>query len=244
MLLEKIIQVHRMSQERYGSRRVYEELKAQGEKIGKNRVVRLMRNAGIEAKTHRRYQWVAKTRRRRSQIFNEENHLNREFTSTRPNEKWVSDTTQIKTRQGWLYLAVVMDLYSRRVIGWSMDTRQSEALSIDALKMALIGRDAKGVLLHSDQGVQYTSNRYREILRKKGMKYSLSRIGNCWDNAPAESFFHTLKAELVMFEDYHTREEAKKSLFDYIEFFYNRKRRHSTIAYKTPCEYERTGIVS
>jgi putative transposase len=238
-LLKKIMVISKHSNERYGAPRIHAELQAAGERVGKNRVAKLMKSARIQAKMHQKFKWVQISRAQNNRQSDEENHLNREFNASKPNEKWVSDTTQVKTRKGWLFLAVIMDLYSRRIIGWSMACRNTEKLAIDALEMAIASRgDVKNVLLHSDQGVQYTSWAYRQLLKEKGIMYSLSRKGNCWDNAPAESFFHTLKTELVMFEDYNTIDEAKLSLFSYIESFYNRKRRHSTIGYKTPHEYE------
>jgi putative transposase len=238
-LLKKIMIISKRSNERYGSPRIHAELQASGERIGKNRVAKLMRGARIQAKMYQKFKWVQKSRAQNKCQLDKENHLNREFNASKPNEKWVSDTTQVKTRKGWLYLAMIMDLYSRRIIGWSMACRNTEKLAMDALEMAISCRgNVKNVLLHSDQGAQYTSWAYRQLLKEKGIIYSLSRKGNCWDNAPAESFFHTLKTELVMFEDYNTINEAKMSLFDYIESFYNRKRRHSTIGYKTPYEYE------
>jgi putative transposase len=239
VLLKKIMVISKYSNERYGSPRIHAELQAAGERVGKNRVAKLMRSARIQAKMHQKFKWVQISRAQNNRQSDEENHLNRKFNASKPNEKWVSDTTQVKTRKGWLYLAMIMDLYSRRIIGWSMACRNTERLALDALEMATSCRgNVKNVLLHSDQGVQYTSWAYRQLLKEKGIMYSLSRKGNCWDNAPAESFFHTLKTELVMFEDYNTINEAKMSLFGYIESFYNRKRRHSTIGYKTPYEYE------
>jgi putative transposase len=238
-LLKKIMIISKHSNERYGSPRIHAELQAAGERVGKNRVAKLMRSARIQAKMHQKFKWVQKSRAQNNRQSDEENHLNREFKASKPNEKWVSDTTQVKTRKGWLYLAMIMDLYSRRIIGWSMASHNTEKLAMDALEMAISCRgNVKNVLLHSDQGVQYTSWAYRQKLKEEGIMYSLSRKGNCWDNAPAESFFHTLKTELVMFEDYNTINEAKISLFSYIESFYNRKRRHSTIGYMTPHEYE------
>ena len=238
-LLKKIMVISKHSNERYGAPRIHAELQAIGERVGKNRVAKLMRSARIQAKMHQKFKWVQKSRAQNNRQSDEENYLNRKFNASKPNEKWVSDTTQVKTRKGWLYLAMIMDLYSRRIIGWSMACRNTEKLAIDALEMAISCRgNVKNVLLHSDQGVQYTSWAYRQLLKEEGIMYSLSRKGNCWDNAPAESFFHTLKTELVMFEDYNTINEAKMSLFSYIESFYNRKRRHSTIGYKTPYEYE------
>lgn len=244
-LLKKITLISKRSNERYGAPRIHAELQATGERVGRDRVAKLMRSARIQAKMYQKLKWVQKSRAQSKYQLDEVNHLNREFNASKPNEKWVSDTTQVKTRKGWLYLAMIMDLYSRRIIGWSMACRNTEKLAIDALEMAISCRgDVKNVLLHSDQGAQYTSLSYRKLLKEKGIMYSLSRKGNCWDNAPAESFFHTLKTELVMFEDYNTINEAKMSLFGYIESFYNRKRRHSTIGYKTPYEYEELSLAA
>jgi putative transposase len=168
-----------------------------------------------------------------------DNHLNRQFNAIVPNQRWVSDITYIPTVEGWLYLAVVMDLFSRRIIGWSMSDRMKESLVIDALKMTLFRREIHSkVLLHSDRGSQYASERFQKLLRDNAIECSMSRKGDCWDNAAMESFFHTLKTECIHHEKYLTRDEAKKSVFDYIEVFYNRQRKHSYLGYLSPAQYE------
>ena len=173
-----------------------------------------------------------------------ENLLNRDFEPTCANEKWVSDVTCIPTREGWLFLATIMDLYSRMIVGWSMDTRNTTELVSNALSMAVKNRDeVEGVLLHSDRGVQYASSEYQQNLQIHEIICSMSRKGNCWDNSPMESFYHSLKTEWVYFEDYKTRSEARSSLFEYIELFYNRKRRHSSINYQSPMAFEKSTCV-
>jgi len=168
------------------------------------------------------------------------NVLNRAFKTKAPNEKWVSDVTFIPTREGWLFLATIMDLYSRMIVGWSMGKQHTTRLVKDALAMAIENRGCvTGVILHSDQGIQYASGEYQQELSQHGIVCSMSRKGNCWDNAPMESFYHSLKTEWVSFEDYKTRSEARSSLFTYIELFYNRQRRHSSLDYQSPMAYEK-----
>jgi transposase InsO family protein len=159
------------------------------------------------------------------------------FTAPRPNDCWLSDITYIPTREGWLYLAAVLDVYSRAIVGWSMSRTLDTRLALDALHMAIDQRGPPAIL-HSDQGVTYAAAGFRALLHQHGIRQSMSRKGNCWDNAPMESFFHTLKTELVMHCDYKTRDAARASLFDYMEVFYNRQRRHSTINYKAPLAFE------
>ncbi|MEH6549118.1 MAG: IS3 family transposase [Pseudomonadales bacterium] len=167
------------------------------------------------------------------------NLLDREFKATRPNERWSSDITFINTRQGWLYLAVVMDLYSRRIVGWSMNRRISRHLAVDALSMAISRRKLGASLLHhSDRGAQYASDDYRELLNQYGIECSMSRAGNCYDNVPVESFFSLLKRERIKRKKYQTRDDARADIFDYIESFYNRKRSHSYLNYMSPVEFE------
>ena len=167
------------------------------------------------------------------------NTLNREFKAEQPNQRWVSDITYIPTREGWLYLATIMDLYSRKIVGWSMDSRMKEKIVLEALNMAIAKRKiSNGLLIHSDRGSQYASDSYQRLMAKHHIICSMSRKANCWDNAPMESFFHSLKVELVHRSSFHTRQEAKTALFEYIEVFYNRQRRHSTINYKSPEEFE------
>jgi transposase InsO family protein len=173
------------------------------------------------------------------------NILNRDFTADRPNSKWTTDITYVWTREGWLYLAVVIDLYSRFIVGWAMSERMTRELAMDALKMAIWRRKpGRGLLHHSDRGVQYASHDYQALLAQYGFIGSMSRKGNCWDNAVAESFFHTLKTELVYHGGYETRREAKKRIFEYMEVFYNRKRLHSSLGYKSPTDYEKIADVA
>jgi transposase InsO family protein len=235
-LVAKIKAIHRKSREIYGSPRVHGELIDNGIVVGKNTVAKLMQRHRIQSKVHKRF--VITTDSRHG-LRPAENVLNRDFDAHRPNQKWVSDVTFIPTREGWLYLATVMDLFSRKIIGWSMGNSNNTALISQALLMAIAQRtNVSGVILHSDRGIQYASRDYQKIMREHGIICSMSRRGNCWDNAVMESFYHSLKTECVVFEDYRTRSQARSSLFDYIELFYNRQRRHSSLAYKSPATYE------
>lgn len=235
-LLAHITRIHHEVKERYGSPRMHVELREQGHEVSKGRVERLMRAHNIKAKRSRRHK---RTIEHRDAVAPVDNILNREFSTTQPNNKWVQDITFVETRQGWLYLAVVLDLYSRAIVGWSMSDKINGKLVLDALNMAIKQRNpSTSVLVHSDQGSQYTAFKYRDTLEKHGMVCSMSRKGECHDNAVAESFFHTLKEECVYDENFTTRNEARQSIFKYIEFFYNRKRRHSYLNYKAPFEYE------
>ena len=242
-LTTKIRQIHIENRQIYGSPRIHGELVDQGEKVGKNTVAHLMRKHNIQSKVHKRFVATTDSRNTKKPA---ENILKQRFTAQQPNQKWVSDVTFIPTRKGWLYMAAIMDLYSRYIIGWSMGTVNNTELVENALEMASgrRGRAIKGVLLHSDQGVQYASTSYQNLLRNLAIVCSMSRKGNCWDNAPMESFFHSLKTEWVVFEDYKTRSEARSSLFSYIELFYNRKRRHSSLGYKSPMTFENAMTVS
>jgi len=235
-LLEKIRQAHVGSREIYGSPRIHRELVAQGERVGKNTVARLMKRERIQSKVHRRFVVTTDSRRTKEPA---PNLLNGSFRAERLNEKWVSDVTFIPTRSGWLYLAAVMDLCSRRIVGWSMGERNDVTLIADALTMAVSDRESvTGVLLHSDQGSIYAAASYQQLLQELGIVCSMSRKGRCWDNAPMESFFHSLKTEWVGFEDYQTRSEARSSIFSYLELFYNRRRRHSSLDYQNPMAFE------
>ncbi len=235
-LLLKIRESHERSRETYGYRRIYYDLHAELKTLGKNRVFRLMQHYGIRAKTKRKFKMT--TDSNHSKPISD-NKLNREFTANKPNQRWVSDITYIPTMEGWLYLSVIMDLFSRKIIGWSMDSRMKEDITLNALRMALFKRKISGgVLLHSDRGSQYAANEYQGLLKDNDIECSMSRKGNCWDNAVVESFFHTLKVECTHHESFKTREEAKRVIFEYIEVFYNRQRRHSTINYNTPAQYE------
>ena len=213
------------------------ELLGQGQRISLGRVERLMRKNGIQAKQGKRYK---RTYRHRQTQSSHANVLDRQFYANGPNEKWVSDITFVETRQGWLYLAIVLDLYSRAIVGWSMSNRITSDIVCDALQMAIQHRTPKGgTLVHSDQGGQYHSQAYQAHLKANDMICSMSRKGECHDNAVAESFFHTLKGELIRGTSFRTRAEAKQAIFKYIELFYNRRRRHSYIEYQAPLEYER-----
>jgi putative transposase len=210
---------------------------ATGEKVSRQRVARLMRGAGIESKMSKRF---VITTHSRNTLAPAPDRLQRGFSVDRENKAWVSDTTFIRTRQGWLFLAVMLDLYFRKIIGWSMSDRNDKRLIVDALTMATQHRAPREpVIVHSDQGSTYASSEYQQRLKEQGLLCSMSRKGECHDNAVAESFFGTLKTELVDHEDYYTRLEAKRSVFNYIEVFYNRQRRHSYLGYVRPVEYER-----
>lgn len=235
-LLLHIRAIHRASRETYGVRRMVHELRAQEIQVGHSRIRRLMRQAGLRVKSRRPYKI---TTRRDSRLSVVENVLNRNFDAQHPDQKWVADFTYIATEQGWLYLATVMDLFSRKIIGWSMQPRMTKALVIDALEMALMRRCPDQKLLHhSDQGSQYASFDYQKRLNNNNIQVSMSRTGNAYDNAVMESFFATLKIECVD-RRYASRDLARRSIFDYIEVWYNRSRRHSSLDYLSPDEYER-----
>ena len=233
-LTELIQQIFHEHHGRYGSPRVWEELKSLGWRIGRKRVERLMRAAGLRARGRRR--WV-KTTDSRHRLLVAENILNRNFHSAYPGEKWVSDITYLRSKDGWLYLTVILDLYDRKVVGWCMG-RELTALQVCcALRMAVGNRCAReGLIFHSDRGVQYCSEEFRSTLTKAcpTVRQSMSRKGNCWDNACAESFFKTLKAELDVLEGKHNATEVQIAVFEYIEVYYNRCRRHSALGYATP----------
>jgi len=235
-LLKEINVVHEEVMGTYGSPRMHVELLARGFELSRGRVERIMRNHGIEAKQSKRRKRTIKHREGQAP---EPNILDRQFYAVKPNEKWVSDITFIETREGWLYLAIVLDLYSRAIVGWSMSQKIDGQLVQDALSMAINQRgELNNTLVHSDQGCQYTATSYRQLLSSHGLVCSMSRKGECHDNAVAESFFQTLKNELVHDAQFLTRAVARQSIFKYIELFYNRKRRHSTINYQAPLEYE------
>ena len=234
--LPRIRQVFLSHREVYGSPRVHAELKEQGVHCARKRIARLMREQGITPKRKRCR--VATTN---SQHENPvaPNLLQQDFTATEPNAKWVTDITYLPTAQGWLYLAVVLDLYSRLVVGWSMSAHCDEELAENALHMALARRrPSPGLLHHSDRGSRYPSRAYRQLVEHSGMIVSMSRKGNCWDNAAMESFFGSLKEECVGSTIYQSHEEARLALFTYLEIFYNRIRRHSTLGYVSPLIYE------
>ena len=231
--------IHADVKGRYGSRRMHAEVVARGQACSVNTVAKVMRALGIQAISHRRFR--VRTTDSNHPFPVAANTLNQEFTATAPNQVWLSDITFIPTREGWVDLAAVEDLYSRRVVGWSMGTSLESRLVVDAMHMAVAQRfPDDGLLAHSDRGSQYASEHYQRVLAAHGIRCSMSRVGNCWDNAPMESFFASLKKELVHHEDYPTIEAAKASLFEYIEVFYNRIRRHSSLGYVAPAEFEST----
>lgn len=240
-LVTKIRCYHQASRRIYGSPRIQKDLEEDGEQVSRQRVARLMRAEGIESKMAKRFVITTNSKQTTSQA---PDRLQRRFYRDSKNQAWVSDTTFIRTRQGWLYLAVMIDLYSRQVIGWAMSDKNDTKLVSDALIMAKWRRGKlRDVIVHSDQGSTYASGDYRKLLKDNDMLCSMSRKGECHDNAVAESFFGTLKTELVDDEDYRTRAEAKQSLFEYIEVFYNRQRRHSYLGYVSPEEYERASAL-
>jgi len=235
-LLVAIKALHKQSKQTYGSPRMCRALRKQGTRCSENRVARLMRSHGIRAKQTKRFKATTDSRH---DLPVAQNILDRQFEPETPNQAWAGDITYVWTGQGWLYLAVVMDLFSRRIVGFSMGSSLSRALVIEALTMALGRRRVgPGLLHHSDQGSQYASGEFQHELVVAGMICSMSRRGNCWDNAPVESFFATLKGELVHHRRYATRAEARSDIFEYIEVWYNRKRLHSSLDYLSPVEYE------
>jgi putative transposase len=229
--------IHRRTRERYGSPRVHEELLAQGRRIGRKRVARLMRQNGLKGIARRRFRRTTDSSHRHPVA---PNLLEQNFTAAAPNQVWVGDITYIWTLEGWAYLAVLLDICSRRVVGWALRRSLSRELAISALSRALKARgNVRGLIHHTDRGSQYASRGYRLVLETNGLRQSMSGVGNCFDNAVAESFFATLKKELVHRCVFATRTEAYDAIADYIEHFYNSARRHSAIGYATPIEHER-----
>jgi putative transposase len=236
-LVAQIKVIHNQKHKKvYGSPRIYRELIDKGIFCSRNRVARLMKQEGLSSIVPRKYKATTESKHN---LPVASNLLKQDFDIKEPNKVWMADITYIATVEGWLYLASIMDLGSRRIKGWSMNNRLTKELALDALKMALCHhRQVKGIIHHSDRGSQYASHDYQKLLKDNDIIPSMSRKGNCWDNAPMESFFHTLKSEWVFRFKYKTRQEAKASLFDYIEMFYNRDRRHSALQYMNPCQYE------
>jgi transposase InsO family protein len=236
-LVAEIRAVHGDSHATYGSPRVYQALQARGIPCSENTVAKLMRAEGVRAKARRPF--VVRTTDSRHDQPVAANVLNRQFYPDRPNTVWTADITYVPTAEGWLYLAVVLDLFSRRVVGWATADHLRSELTCDALRMALEHRKPTGELLHhSDRGRQYASDAYQRLLADHGIEPSMSRPGDCYDNAVTESFFSTVKREWTHHASYATRAEARRSLFEYIEVFYNRQRLHSTLGYRSPAEYE------
>jgi len=235
-LYQTIKKIHGTSRQTYGSPRIFSELRATGEACSRRRVAKIMKNNGIAAKMKKRFKV---TTRANPRAVPAPNLLQQNFTADAPNQRWVADFTYVATEEGWLYVAAVLDLFSRRIVGLSMSDRMTDNLVISALQQAIHHRQPdKGLIHHSDRGSQYTSQDFQDLLKKYCIIASMSGVGNCYDNAAIESFFHTLKTEHVYFECYKTREQAKQSIFEYVEVFYNRKRRHSTLGYVSPMVFE------
>ena len=235
-LYKKIKTAYNASHGTYGSPRIYHELEKQRVACSENRVARLMRLHGLRARQKKRYKVTTK-RNKADPVA--PNLLKRDFEADRPNQKWLTDITYISTQEGWLYLAAVLDMYSRRIIGWAMSERMTSDLTIDALNMAIPRRQPDLDLIHhSDQGSQYTDGEYQQLLKDHGIQVSMNGVGTWYDNAPMESFFGTLKSEWVYYHVYRTRDQARSDIFYYIEVFYNRHRLHSSLDYLSPEEYE------
>jgi putative transposase len=242
VLSQQIKEIHQQSRQTYGSPRIQVELAENGVNCGHKRVARLMRDEELWAKQKRKFKVTTTDSAHNYPIA--PNRLNQDFTASRPNEKWLVDITYIPTAEGWLYLAVVMDLYSRRIVGWAMSDSLERQLVIAAVPMAINMRQPPlGLLHHSDRGSQYASEEYQALLTKYQIQCSMSRTGNCYDNAPMESFFGTLKTELVHHCHYQTKAAAKTDIFEYIEVFYNRFRRHSALHYQSPVNYEKLSLI-
>lgn len=236
-LTQKIKAAHQQSRQTYGSPRVYQQLKAQGENVCENTVAKMMKDNGIRSIVRRRFRVRTTDSAHAHPIA--PNVLERSFQQTRPNQAWAADITYVPTAEGWLYLAAVIDLCSRKIVGWAMADHLRAELCTEALEMALKRRTPQeGLIHHSDRGVQYACGDYRQLLAEHGITCSMSKAGDCYDNAVMESFFKTLKSELVYQQTYETREQARRSIFEYIEVFYNRKRLHSSLGYLSPVEFE------
>jgi putative transposase len=236
LLLSRIRVLHARSHEIYGSRRITVALRSDGQLCGKNRIARLMRQASIVSRMRRKFRVTTHSKHSFPKV---ENLVRQNFSTDMPNRLWVSDITYIWTKEGWLYLAVIIDVFSRLVVGWSLSNRLHHSLVLQAFQQAVRKRDVQpGLIFHSDQGVQYACEDVKEQLRNHRIVQSMSGSGNCYDNALAESFFHSLKTEWIYFEKYETKEQASLSVFEYIESFYNRQRFHSNLGYRSPEKYE------
>jgi putative transposase len=230
----KIRAIHQETRERYGSPRIHRELQAQGERVSEKRVARLMREERIRARGKRRFRATTDSNHSHPTW---PHRLQRQFQADRADQVWLGDITYLRTGEGWLYLAAILDMFSRRVVGWSLGTRIDQNLTLRALRHALKSRrPGAGLVHHTDQGSQYAAKAYREELAKSRLEGSMSRRGNCWDNAPMESFFATLKRELG--DEFDDRQEARRSVFEYLEVFYNRRRLHSSLGYVSPEAFE------
>ena len=239
-MLEWVKEIHRVSKQSYGSRRMKKALGCLGYPVSRNKARKLMREANIQVRQRKKYK-VTTNSNHKEPVY--DNVLNREFDVPEPDQVYVADITYVWTQEGWLYLAVVIDLFSRKVVGWSMSSRMKSQLVCDALKMAVWQRRPKtGLIHHSDRGSQYAGKAFRKLLKTNGFIGSMSRKGNCWDNAVAESFFGSLKQEYVQWENYQTRYEAQQDILQYITMFYNTWRLHSTLGYVSPNNYERKSL--
>jgi transposase InsO family protein len=235
-LAHRIHTIHRESRETYGSPRIHARLRQEGTPVGRHRVARLMRWEGLQGCAKQRFRRTATVR---APLPAAPNHLDGDFSAKAPNQVWVADITFVRTREGWLYLAIVLDLFSRKIVGHASASNPRQELALQALDQALIMRRPQpGLIHHSDRGGQYLSAEYQDRLDRFGIVCSMSRPGRCEDNAAAESFFHTLKTEWLYHFDFFTREEARLAIFDYVEAFYNRNRIHSSLDYHSPEEYE------
>ncbi len=236
VLLERIRESHRLSKGRYGSPNILEDLREWGYHCSRKRIARLMRGAGLRSKTVRKFRVTTLSKH---SLPVADNLLIRDFMAPSPNRVWVSDITYIWTREGWLYLCVVLDLFNRQVVGWAMSKRLGAELAVGALRQALLmRRPTEGMVFHSDRGVQYASWAFREVLKGAGIRQSMSRKGDCWDNAVAESFFATLKRELIYRQSWPTKVRTIAAINEYITCFYNSWRRHKALAGKSPMKYE------
>ena len=240
-LIPIIKAAHKQSKETYGTRRIAEEIKAHGINCGRTRAGTLMKLAGVAAKQKKKFKATTDSKHN---LPVAPNLLDRQFEVQEPDRVYVGDITYLWTQEGWLYLAVVLDLFSRQIVGWSLSNRMTKKLVMDALCMAIWRRrPAPGLIFHTDRGSQYCSNDFQKLLKAHGMVSSMSRKGNCWDNAVVESFFGSLKTERVFFSNYATREAAKSDVVDYIEMFYNSHRRHSYLGYVSPKEFEKMWLL-
>lgn len=237
ILLIKVREIHKRSKESYGSRRIAKAFQAEAIQVGRYRARTLMRKAEVRCKQRRRYKVTTISKPQNKVAANK---LNRKFSAEQPNQAWVTDITYLWTKEGWLYLAAVLDLFSRKIVGWRIAKHLRTELIIDALEKALAKcENTSNLMIHSDRGCQYTSQEYQGKLKERGIEISMSRKGNCWDNAVMERFFGSLKSERTDHRTYYTREEARADVADYIERFYNCERLHSTLGYVSPMQYEK-----
>jgi len=233
----EILEIYDGSKGRYGSPKITRELRDRGRMVGKNRVAKRMRHAGLRSKVRRKYRVTTDSKH---SFPVAPNLLERNFTTDAPDKVWVSDITYLATRTGWLYLTVIIDLFSRLVVGWALSSSLGHEMVVTALKRAVLGRrPGRGLIFHSDRGIQYACTGFRKEIGEHGFIQSMSRKGDCWDNAVAESFFGIMKTELIYHEKYGGQQDALHSIFEYIEAFYNRERRHSALGYLSPAEYEK-----